>query len=281
MAEIPSIHDNTPVLIRQTESFGLVWYQSPLLLAAGTPHAFSTRIGGVSPPPFDSLNMGNPSGSPLQDEAVRIMRNYLLLQEAIGAKDRTVLRVHQVHGNALIVAGESGEWDSCVKADAIVVTRADQLASVRIADCTPVLLAVEDGSAVAAVHAGWRGVIAGVVTRAMEQLNRLRPRKRIIAAIGPCIGIDSFEVGPEVLGEFRSAFGAEAPIRLRADGKGYVDLRQAIVRQLIAGGVDEARIESTDRCTFRDNDEFFSHRRDQGVTGRMTALIGVKMRKLR
>ena len=94
-----------------------------------------------------------------------------------------------------------------------------------------------------------------------------------VAAVGPCIGFDAFEVGPEVLEEFEKAFGPSAPVRRRADGKGHVDLRRAIHAQLLKAGLREDRIDSTDRCTFRDAGEFFSHRRDHGVTGRMAALI--------
>jgi YfiH family protein len=128
---------------------------------------------------------------------------------------------------------------------------------------------------VAAVHAGWRGVIAGVVINAIGEMNRIRdvPADRIIAAIGPSIGCEAFEVGAEVLDEFVGVFGPDAPIRRDADGKGRVDLREAIYRQLISAGVLPERIDTTDRCTFRDSREFYSHRRDQGVTGRMAAVI--------
>jgi polyphenol oxidase len=153
------------------------------------------------------------------------------------------------------------------------------VASMRVADCVPVLLASADGSAVAAVHAGWRGVIAGVVKNALAALYKLRPDTDVIAAIGPCIGMDAFEVGAEVLEAFAGAFGADAPIRARADAKGHVDLRRAIALQLKAAGVRPQQIDSTDRCTVRDGEEFFSHRRDNGVTGRMAALISALPRK--
>ena len=100
--------------------------------------------------------------------------------------------------------------------------------------------------------------------------------KDVIAAIGPCIGFDAFEVGPEVVDEFVARFGPAAPVRTRKDGKGHVDLREAVRRQLVDAGVSPDRIDTTDRCTFRDDGEFFSHRRDNGVTGRMAAVIGVK-----
>ena len=98
----------------------------------------------------------------------------------------------------------------------------------------------------------------------------------MIAAIGPAIGFDHFEVGPEVLAEFERAFGGEAPIRRRDDGKGHVDLRAAIALQLRRAGIPDDHVDLSDRCTFRDADEFFSHRRDRGVTGRMAAIISAR-----
>jgi YfiH family protein len=141
--------------------------------------------------------------------------------------------------------------------------------SVRVADCAAVLMASDDGRIVAAVHAGWRGVIAGAVTNAM----RVMGSANIVAAIGPAIGFEHFEVGPEVLEQFEQTFGGEAPIRRRDDGKGYVDLRAAIAIQLCRAGVGADRIDRSNRCTVRDAGEFFSHRRDRGVTGRMAAII--------
>jgi copper oxidase (laccase) domain-containing protein len=99
-------------------------------------------------------------------------------------------------------------------------------------------------------------------------------RTSIIAAIGPSIGFDAFEVGPEVLAEFVRVFGKSAPIAIRDDDKGTVDLRAAIALQLVAAGVSHDRIDCSDRCTYRDSTEFFSHRRDNGITGRMAAVIG-------
>jgi purine-nucleoside/S-methyl-5'-thioadenosine phosphorylase / adenosine deaminase len=264
------------VLIRKVSASQVVWYESPLLAAAGTPHGFSTRLGGVSPAPFDSLNLGNPSGDSVQDAPQRIAENYLRLQTAIGAAGRRVLQVHQVHGRQVAVAAARGAWDPATQADAMIVTATDQLASVRVADCVPILLAAADGGAAAAVHAGWRGVVAGVVGAAVAALRKIRPDAQICAAIGPCIGFEAFEVGPEVLEAFEAIFGNGAVSQRRRDGKGRVDLRRAVALQLTAAGVAEQRIDSADLCTARDRAEFFSHRRDQGRTGRMAAIIGVR-----
>ena len=135
----------------------MVYYASPLLEHAGVPHAFSARVGGVSPPPFDSLNLGNPSGCDVQDDYPRIYQNYDLLQAAAGLTGRTRCWVHQVHGGTVIDTPRGGEFESGVKADAMVSDDAGRILAVRVADCVPVLLATRDGRRVAAIHAGGAG----------------------------------------------------------------------------------------------------------------------------
>jgi polyphenol oxidase len=256
------------MLQRRIAPDGPVFYVSPQLAELGVRHAFSTRLRGVSPPPFDSLNLGNPNGCATQDNEPRIQENYRRLQSAIGCESSRRCWVHQVHA-AAVVETTSGDFHNSLKADALVTTDTSHVLSIRIADCVPILLADESGACVAAVHAGWRGVIAGVIPAAVKAM----ARPPVAAAIGPCIGFDAFEVGPEVLAEFERAFGREAPIRRESSGKGHVDLRAACRIQLREAGLSDERIDGTDRCTFRDSDEFFSHRRDNGVTGRMAALI--------
>jgi YfiH family protein len=263
------------MLYRKTSPTGVTFYASPLLERVGVPHAFSTRLGGISRAPFDSLNLGNPNGCAVQDVYENVWENYRILQAAAGCGGRELCHVHQVHGAAVVRAEAGKQFDTSGKADAIVTADAARAASVRVADCVPVLLAADDGRAVAAVHAGWRGVIAGVVTAALEEMGNVADATptRCVAAIGPCIGPEAFEVGPEVLAEFERVFGARAPIRRREDGKGTVDLRAALRLQLVAAGVPDEYIDTTDRCTYRDAGEFFSHRRENGITGRMAAII--------
>jgi hypothetical protein len=259
------------MLTRQTHSNGVVAYQSPLLTAWGVPHAFSTRLGGISPAPFASMNLGNPNGCAIQDDPERIGENYRRLRRAVGFREGERCYVHQVHGGGVARAVRGVPFDTSTKADAIVSDDGSRVLSVRVADCVPVLLAAQGGRVVAAVHAGWRGVIAGVVLAALAAMDVAAAD--CVAAIGPCIGMEAFEVGGEVLDEFRRAFGPSAPLRQRSDGKGHVDLREALRRQLRSAGLTDRQIDVTDRCTFRDADEFYSHRRDNGITGRMTALV--------
>ncbi|MGA3065751.1 MAG: peptidoglycan editing factor PgeF [Tepidisphaeraceae bacterium] len=262
------------MLKRRIGGNSAVFYVSPALEGVGVPHAFSTRLGGVSPAPFDSLNLGNPSGSDIQDEQGRIEANYLRLIADARCPDAELLRVHQIHGNR-VAAVEAGKvFDRSQQADALVSDDPERTISVRVADCVPILIASGDGKMVAAVHAGWRGIVGGVIPATLARMTGGgKMAGEFVAAIGPCIGEEAFEVGGEVLAEFEKVFGRAAPVRRMADGKGRVDLRAAARMQLLAGGLREGRIDSTDRCTFEHRNEFFSHRRDRGVTGRMAALI--------
>ncbi|QOV90818.1 peptidoglycan editing factor PgeF [Humisphaera borealis] len=269
------------MLERITATDGVVFYRSERLFRIGTPHGFSTRIGGQSSGPFASLNLGNPNGCPVQDDVANIAENYRRLQSAIGAADRRRVYVHQVHGDHVETADDALAFDCNLKADAIVTSDSAAVAAVRVADCVPVLLASVDGRTVAAVHAGWRGVVAGIVLRAVEKLRNSESLASastpIAAAIGPSISFDNFEVGPEVVRAFEDTFAGDAARIVRpvgGQGKALIDLRTALKIQLKSAGIDESSIDVSDRCTYRDVAEFFSHRRDNGVTGRMAALIG-------
>jgi YfiH family protein len=265
------------MLERVTAANNVVFYRSPLLHAASVPHAFSTRVGGVSVSPFDSLNLGNPSGVPEQDSAENIAENYRRLHTAIGGENRRRMFAHQIHGSVVLNPATSPQTDSihggCEigKGDALFTNDASVLLSVRTADCVPVLLASGDGQQVAACHAGWRGVIAGVVPEALKLFDH---PANVLAAIGPAISYDAFEVGPEVADEFERAFPHAHLIRRLPDGKSRVNLQHALELQLQAAGV--MQIDLTDRCTVTHADEFFSHRRDRGVSGRMASVIGVR-----
>ncbi|MFO0836410.1 MAG: peptidoglycan editing factor PgeF [Phycisphaerales bacterium] len=288
--------------------------RSDLLTRLGVPHAFSTRIGGVSGGVFESLNFGNPAEfrGEQRDPPTNIHCNLELVQHAIGAAGREVVQVFQVHGasvHVLTAGRRSHPTPNDTKADAMVTRDPSRVLVVRVADCAPILLSSGDAKTVAAVHAGWRGVVSGVLLNAVRVMQSEGARD-IVAAIGPCIGAGSFEVGPEVLDEFVRAFGGEMVGELaggwrvgdaitgpsqagersardaameppavawrRKDGKAQVDLRAAIGAQLRDVGLDRARIEHVGGCTAQDASLYFSHRRDQGKTGRMIGMIGVK-----
>lgn len=252
---------------------------SGLLARIGVPHGFSTRAGGVSRGPFDSLNFGSPSDLPPErkDPAENLRENWARLLGVIGAGGRRVLHVHQVHGAAVRVVRPGEAAEPGFKADALVTDDVGAVAEVRVADCVPVLMASADGRVVAAVHAGWRGVIEGAARAAAEAMCGLGA-EGLVAAVGPCISVEHFEVGPEVIAEFERVFGSRAPVRAHRDagavraGKGFVDLKAALRMQLAEAGVVE--VEVLPHCTVGEPGLFFSHRRERGVTGRMVGVIG-------
>ncbi len=244
------------MLERFRDDDGFTGYRSPLLDELGVPHLFTTRIGGAR---RDDLDLGALDRTALE----RVLR-------AARAPLARLATVKQVHGASVVVLGALPAAPP--RADALVSARSDLLLCIHVADCVPVLMASADGRRVAAVHAGWRGLVAGVIPRALAELEG----SEIVAAIGPCISCERYEVGPEVAQAFAQA-GLAAAVHERLPARPRVDLRGAAELQLRAAGV--RRIDSTDRCTHRDAEEFFSHRRDVthgalASTGRLGALIG-------
>ncbi|MBC7771991.1 MAG: peptidoglycan editing factor PgeF [Pyrinomonadaceae bacterium] len=228
--------------------------------------------------PFQTQD-GNPRAG--IDPRRNLAINHHRILEAAGLNPYLALcRVHQVHGATVLRLSRGVEHDPHAKADAIVSDDPSRIVSVRVADCVPVLLSSVGGSIVAAVHAGWRGIVAGVVPGTVRYMTTdathgIAPGE-LVAAIGPCIGMDAFEVGPEVVIEFRKVFGESVAASFIRPGKldrHHIDLRAAVRRQLLEAGLLETNIDSTDRCTHRDAEEFFSHRRENGLTGRMAAFI--------
>ncbi|HEY8040051.1 MAG TPA: polyphenol oxidase family protein [Polyangiaceae bacterium] len=169
-----------------------------------------------------------------------------------------VIQVKQVHGaRALLAPDAKGQ-----EADALVARRGGGAVGVRVADCVPVLVADVASGDVAAIHAGWRGVVAGVVRAGVELLGG----RELVAAIGPCIGPCCFEVGREVADRLGFV------VREQGD-RAYVDLRAAVRAQLRALGVADDRIEDVAGCTKHEPARFHSFRRDGANSGRMLAAI--------
>jgi polyphenol oxidase len=175
--------------------------------------------------------------------------------------------VKQVH-SARVVEMRAGASTS-EEADAIV-SREGVAISIRTADCVPILVADESTGAVAAIHAGWRGVVSGVVPNAVEML--ARDRSKWIAAIGPCICGTCFEVGADVAEQIANASDASV-ITKRVGEKAFVDLRRAVRIQLTRLGVLDSAIEDVAGCTYHEKALFFSYRRDGANAGRLIAAI--------
>ncbi len=237
---------------------GLDLLVSPLLAERGVPHAFTTR-GPRDIADFTTL-------SPLVLGDIRAL---FRLPRA------PLIGLHQVHG-ADVHDLERTPRDAAVRADALVSSTPGMIATIRTADCVPILLSDAHGGHVAAVHAGWKGLLAGVLPAAIAALRGRAGGSELVAAVGPCIRAAAFEVGADVASRFRTAGLAEAVVP-RADGV-HVDLPAAVRAQLTAAGITDERVDVTAACTYRDAASFFSHRRDvthgnAERTGRMAALI--------
>lgn len=256
---------------------------SPRLLTIGVPHCFTTRKGGYSGGIFSSLNFGNPSDIPAneRDPRATIERNFTLVTNALQCPHRQIVQVHQMHGadvhlvehNKPAHPPHATETGDTTRADAIVTNDATRLIAIRTADCAPILLADESGKHVAAVHAGWRGLLSGVLENTIATMKK-SGTSAITAAIGPCISHCAFEVGPEVKAAFEHKFpdNISQLISPGIANKYYVNIVDALVLILNRGGITS--IDAVRRCTYTEPDYFFSHRRDDGRTGRMVALIG-------
>ena len=220
----------------------------------------TTRAGGVSQGAYASLNLGDHVG----DEAAAVAENRARL--ALLLPD-SPLWLRQVHGTG--VADTRSARAGC-EADASMTRESGRVLAVLTADCLPVLLADDTGSAIAVAHAGWRGLVAGVIERTVDALN-LEPG-RLVAYLGPAIGPSAFEVGDEVRHAFVApdAEAAAAFVPGGTAGKWFADLYM-LARQRLAR-LGTTRVFGGGFCTHGEADRFFSHRRDR-VTGRMASLI--------
>jgi hypothetical protein len=218
----------------------------------------TTRAGGISVAPWDGCNLADHVG----DDPAAVAENRRRLRAHLPGEPVWLKQVHGVRCIDAEVAGSN-------EADAAFTRAPGVVCAVLTADCLPVLLCDMAGSVVAAAHAGWRGLAAGIIESTVRSLDV--PGEQIMAWLGPAIGPDNFEVGDEV----REAFVSRDPqaasaFAQRSNGQWLCDIYQLAQQRLAVLGV--CRIASADFCTVRDAERFYSYRRD-GVTGRMASLI--------
>jgi YfiH family protein len=233
------------------------------------PHGFSTRLGGESTGPFESLNLGVSAG----DDEPTVRRNRARWAAALDFEP-PIVALWQIHGD--VVHAVDARPTDTLHGDAVVSAAPGLPISVFTADCTPVLLHDPRTGAVGAVHAGWRGTVAHVAVRAVEQMVARfgADPADIVAAIGPAIGPCCFEVGPEVVEAARSAPwpGWDDAVVERSP-RDHFDLFAANEGQLLAAGLAPAHVFNSRLCTSCRADMFYSYRRDAGRTGRLQAAI--------
>jgi YfiH family protein len=220
--------------------------------------AFTTRVGGVSEGPYASLNLGRKSG----DDVERADENRRIACAAIGADVEKLALNYQVHSNRVVCAAPALRGEH---ADGLWTDEPGLPILSMSADCLPIVVARTDGNepAVAVLHVGWRGLLAGIVEAGADALGR----GTRVAAVGPGIGPCCYEVGEEVATPFRERFGDDVV------HEGRIDLWTSAERALRAAGVEH--IDRFDRCTACEPETFFSHRRDAGRTGRQGVIAYV------
>jgi YfiH family protein len=233
-------------------------------LPAGVRAAFTTRLGGVSEAPWDSFNVGAHVG----DSPVAVATNRAGLRTLLDLPAEPAW-LSQVHGTAVHDLDGVPPGVHPPTADAVVTRERGRVCAIMVADCLPVLFATRDGSRIAAAHAGWRGLAAGVLEQTVRALGS--PGGEIAAWLGPAISHEHFEVGEEVRAAFVAGdAGASGAFERNASGRWQADLVSLAKRRLGALGVTD--VSGGGWCTFADRARFFSHRRD-GKGGRLAALI--------
>jgi len=233
-----------------------MWLKSPDINCT---HGFSTRHGGISPVPFDSLNLG---GS--QDTPENILQNRILKLEDLGLSLSNLCTLKQVHGNHVCIAHPGAQ-----EGDAIVTNKPGLTIAISIADCYPILFYDELNKVIGGAHAGWRGTQGKIAETTIQAMLKLGAKtENIKVAIGQGISQQNFEVGMEVIEKFR-----EAGFPKTCWNENKIDLVKCNLFILSKNNILEKNIWAMNRCTFEK--DFFSYRRDKASTGRMWSIISM------
>jgi len=240
----------------------------------GVRHGFFGRRGGRSTGDFASLNISESVG----DKPAHVAGNRTDILDALDLPHATVAQLAQVHSNRVITLDDPHQAASRPEADAIVTATPGVLLGIQTADCAPILLVDPQAAVIGAAHAGWRGALSGVIGNVVSAMVRLGAHPaRIVAAIGPTISLESYEVGPDfvesLLKQHRDAANR---ISKPAGGREHFDLPGFVFDQLIEAGV--GKVNDLARCTYGNPKHYFSHRRathESKKAGRQISMIGL------
>ena len=256
---------------RRTDN-GLTTYQFEKLAGQGLVHAIFTRLGGTSQGPFAALNVGRSVG----DDPATVDANLARIYASLDLAAERVATAHQVHSNRVAVVTAQNGGQVIPATDALVTDTPGLALLLRYADCQPILLYDPVHHALGLVHAGWRGLAQGIARRAVEAMHEAfgsRPAD-LIAGLGPAIGPCCYTVGDNVA----AAMGYALPdwqkvMEVDPAGQGWrLDLPAGNAQQLAAAGMQARKMEQAGVCTSCRHEEFFSHRADNGQTGRFAVV---------
>ena len=276
------------------EKDGVSFYTSPIFEKHGIVHGFFTRHGGVSEGCFDSLNVSTArkDRNGECDKAQNVFENYRLALSCLGTTPERTVGAKQVHENVVLRVesenagrGINPSLPELCGCDGLFLdgtaSEIDALC-VKTADCVPILLSSKDGKEVSAVHAGWRGTVADIVTKSAEKFTC--PKEDILCAIGPCIGVCCYEVGEEVYEAVKRLFAFKGVENLvdsvfrnactcSASSKKKANLSEINKQLLLNFGLPEENIDVAGICTACHENEFFSHRASGGFSGTFPSII--------
>jgi YfiH family protein len=239
-------------------------------------HFFSTRNSGVSKGVFESLNFGTHHG-----EHENMKTNLWLIADAFELNSEKFVIPKQTHNDVVGIVDESNYTDAFENTDALITNVPSIILAIKTADCVPILLFDPEKKVIGAVHSGWRGTAKNIVGKTIAEMASVYGSNpsTILAAIGPCICQENYEVGIEVvekIGQITSDQSSVLNFTKAAKGKALLDLTQANLQLLLKAGLTANNIETSELSTYTLNDDFFSARRDGNITGRMINGISIK-----
>lgn len=256
-----------------SEIAGLRVFRFESLTSGAVSQGVFTRQGGVSDEPWATLNVGGGIG----DDPENVAENRRRVLSALGRSTDSTYDVWQVHSAQVLHAEEPRVGPPYPKADGVVTANPNVTLMLRFADCVPVMLYDPKTPAIGLVHAGWKGTLLGAVRRAVEAMERAfgSAPDQVVAGIGPAIAAHHYPVGPEVSGDFRRTFGQGADQFLTSkNGDVHLDLPGANAELLRRSGV--SKIEHSSTCTACHPNDWFSHRGEEGKTGRFAAVLALR-----
>lgn len=261
-------------IVYRNHQNGLVYYQFDQWTGSSRlSHGVFTRLGGASQSPWDSLNLGGTVG----DSQASVQENHHRVYQALNLDESRACTVWQVHSaDTVVVNGRVPHRRWLARADGMVTNHPGLPLTMRFADCAPILFYDPVQHVAGIAHAGWRGTVSGAGISALHTMQTAygsRPQD-VQAAIGPCIGPDHYQVGEEVVQAVQQSFGQiEGLVRRADDGSAYLDLWAANHLALERAGV--VQIETAAICTATSVHEFYSHRAEQGRTGRFGVVLAL------
>ena len=262
-----------------------LYYTSPLLDSYNIPHAFFTRHGGVSTPPFDTLNFAVGTGD-IKDSVENVHANHRIAASIFDLDENYVCRTYQTHSATVVFATEKDRGRGTVKppydfdVDGLVTDCGETILSVRSADCVPILFYDIKKDICGAVHSGWRGTAGEISAVAIKMMTDAgSDKKDIVAAVGPCAGVCCYEVGSELYDIFtKSDHNNSKYFVPKENGKYFLDLTGLNTAVLLKNGISAENISACNICTCCNTDMFFSHRMQGKERGTMASFI-MKRRK--